>query len=175
MFGHVGCDGGIEEYERELGETEQLYSSIMTDYGFTRMGIANRLQYFLLVPEIRDKQCALFDGMEYRPFFRALSDKDVWAACIMLHKRESTAAFTHHLLVKHLGLDANRAKEVMTILKHYHLLHATQIDMDDEPQTVYTFQPTPSFTALLIFAREMIEAPNHFSYYSAARNKPYLA
>ena len=36
------------------------------------------------------------------------------------------------------------------------------------------FYPTPSFIAFLIFAREMIEAPNHFHYYNGGRSKPYL-
>ena len=34
----------IEETEKEIAENAQRYSAIMTDYGFTRMGIANRLQ-----------------------------------------------------------------------------------------------------------------------------------
>jgi hypothetical protein len=46
--------------------------------------------------------------------------------------------------------------------------------MDDETQEVYTFRPTPSFVALLIFARELIDKPRSFSFYSEMRDKSYL-
>ena len=46
--------------------------------------------------------------------------------------------------------------------------------MDDEMQTVYHFSPTPSFIALLVFAREIIDKPEIFAYYMRGRSKPYL-
>ena len=49
LFGNISPDGNIAEYEAAIEENSQRYSSILSDYGFTRMGIANRLQYFLLV------------------------------------------------------------------------------------------------------------------------------
>lgn len=174
LYGKIPKDGGIEDYEKELGEQEQTYSSIMTDYGFTRMGIANRLQYFLLVPEIRDTEAALFHGVDYLSFFKDFSDKDVFDACVMLNQRESARAFTHNLFVKSMGMEPDKAMQVIEILKKYHFLNQTQIEMDDEIQTVYKFNPTPSFVAFLIFAREIIQTPNNFSYYSGGRNKPYF-
>ena len=68
--GKIPTDGSVEEYENDLGEQEQIYSSVMSEYGFTRMGIANRLQYFLLVPEIRNTDTAFFDGIDYPSFSR---------------------------------------------------------------------------------------------------------
>ncbi len=174
LFGKIPKDGCIEDYEKELGEQEQTYSSIMTDYGFTRMGIANRLQYFLLVPEIRDTETALFHGVDYLSFFKDFSDENVFNACVMLNQRESHHAFTHNLFVKNMGMEPDQALQVIEILKKYNLLNQTQIEMDDELQTVYKFNPTPSFVAFLIFAREIIQTPNSFSYYSGGRNKPYL-
>ncbi len=174
MFGHMPKDGSIEDYEKELGEQEQRYSSIMSDYGFTRMGVANKLQYFLLVPEIQNTDIAIFEGVDYLTFFKDFSDKDVFDACVLLNKRESNKAFTENLFVKNLKIEADKAKQIIVILEKYNLLYRTQIEMDDEPQTVYNFKPTPSFIAFLIFAREMIKTPNNFSYYSGGRNKPYL-
>ena len=54
------------------------------------------------------------------------------------------------------------------------MVYSTQIEMDDEIQTVYHFSPTPSFIALLIFAREIIDKPETFAYYCGGREKPYL-
>jgi transcriptional regulator with XRE-family HTH domain len=174
MFGSVPKDGSIEDYEKELGKQEQRYSSIMSDHGFTRMGIANRLQYFLLVPEIQNTDSAFFEGIDYLPFFKDFSDKDVFDACVFLNKRKSDKAFTENLLIKNLNVDKDRATQIIGILEKYNLLYKTQIEMDDEVQTVYNFKPTPSFIAFLIFAREMIQSPNHFIYYSGGRNSPYL-
>lgn len=177
LFGQVGPvpnDGCIEDYEMALGEQEQRYSSIMTDYGFTRMGIANKLQYFLLVPEITDTETAFFEGVDYVDFFKDFSDKDVFNACVMLNKRESEKAFTPYLLQKNMKIEKAKAIQVIAVLEKYNLLRKTQIETDDEIQTVYNFIPTPSFIAFLIFAREMIKTPNNFCYYNGGRTKPYL-
>lgn len=170
----IPTDGSVEEYENDLGEQEQIYSSVISEYGFTRMGIANRLQYFLLVPEIRNTGTAFFDGIDYTAFFRDFSDKNVFEACVFLNKRESGKAFTPNLLVKNLKIDTEKAVQVIATLEKYGLLYQTEIEMDDDIRTVYKFKPTPSFIALLIFAKEMINAPGSFSYYCAGRNKPYF-
>lgn len=174
LFGKIPQDGCIEDYEKEIAEHEQRYSSVITDYGFTRMGIANRLQYFLLVPEIKDTETAFFNGIDYLSFFKDFSDKDVFNACVMLNKREGHKAFTHNILVKNMGIKPDKAIQVLDILEKYNLLHQTQIEMDDEIQTVYNFNPTPSFIAFLIFAREVIKTPNSFTYYCIERNNPYI-
>lgn len=167
-------DDSIEDYEKRLSEDEQEYSSIMRDYGFTRMGIANRLQYYLLVPEIKDTDKALFNNIDYTSFFKDISNKAVFESCVFLNKRENGKAFTENLLINNLKIDMDAAKQVITTLKKYRLLYTTQIEMDDEIQTVYTFSPTPSFIALLIFAREIIDPPSRFSYQWSSRKKPYL-
>ena len=46
--------------------------------------------------------------------------------------------------------------------------------MDDEMQTIYQFNPTPSFVALLIFAKEIINKPSIFVYNCDGRSKPYF-
>ena len=164
----------IEDYENVIAENAQHYSSILTDHGFTRMGIANRLQYFLLVPETADKECAFFNGIDYPSFFKDFSDVDVFNACVMLNKRNHEKAFTPQLLVKNMGITLEKSNEVLEIFSKYSLIYSTQIEMDDEIQTVYHFRPTPSFVALLIFAREMIDTPHMFAYNCQSRNKPYL-
>ncbi|MBO5023557.1 MAG: helix-turn-helix transcriptional regulator [Clostridia bacterium] len=164
----------IEDYEKEIAKNEQHYSSIMTDYGFTRMGIANRLQYFLIVPETKDTEDAYFNGIDYPKFFNDFSDTDVFNACVMLYKRESKKAFTPMLLVKNMGITLEKSNEILKLLLKYGLLYSTQIEMDDEIQTVYHFVPSPSFIALLIFAREVIDKPNVFAYNCQNRGKPYL-
>ncbi len=174
MYGEVPTDGSIEDYEKMLGNQEQRYSSIMSDFGYTRMGIANKLQYFLLVPEIQNTEAAFFNEIDYIGLFKDLSDKDVFDACVFLYKREADKAFTEQLFEKNLKIDTVRAKRIINVLLKYNLLYETQIEMDDEIRMVYNFKPTPSFVALLIFSKEIIKAPNNFSYYSGGRNKPYF-
>ena len=165
---------GIEEYEKELPESEQHSSSVLTDYGFTRMGIANRLQYFLIVPEAKDTEAAYFNGIDYPSFFKDFSDRDFFNACIFLNKRDHKKAFTPALLIKNLEITPERADDILKLFSKYNLISSTQIEMDDEIQTVYNFRPSPAFIALLIFAREIIDRPRIFSYNKQIRNKPYL-
>ena len=95
-------------------------------------------------------------------------------ACVFLNKRASKKAFTERLLLNKLGVAEEKIPHIITVLEKYNLLYKTQIEMDDEVQTVYNFRPTPSFVALLIFAREMIRTPDIFCYYQGGRNKPYF-
>ena len=174
LYCHELHDDDVAEYRRALDKNEQRYSSMLTDHGFTRMGIANRLSYFLMVPEIEDTELALFNGIDYPAFFKDFSDREFFDACVMLNKRNHRKAFTAGLLVKRLGVTHERAMEIIQMLRKYDLIGITSIEMDDETQEVYSFRPTPSFVALLIFARELIDKPRSFSFYSEMRDKPYL-
>ena len=174
LYCHEVHDDNVAEYRRALDKNEQRYSSMLTDHGFTRMGIANRLSYFLMVPEIEDTELALFNGIDYPAFFKDFSDREFFDACVMLNKRNHRKAFTTGLLVKRLGVTHERAMEIMQMLRKYDLIGVTSIEMDDETQEVYSFRPTPSFVAFLIFARELIDKPRSFSFYSEMREKPYL-
>lgn len=173
MF-YPGGGESLEEIQQSTGDGNQTYSSIVCDSGFTRVGIGNRLPYFLLVPESKDKEKAYFEGIDYTTFFKDFSDQNVFNAMVMLNKRKNKKAFTDNLLVKKMGIDRDTAANIIRTLQKYHLIHITQIEMDDEEQEIYTFNPTPSFIALLIFAREMIARPNVFHYYMGNRNQPYL-
>jgi len=164
----------IGDYEKEIGENKQHYSSMLTDYGFTRMGIANRLQYFLIVPEPKDTEVAFFNGVDYPKFFADFSDPDVFNTCVMLNKRDHKKAFTPFLLVKKMNITIEKANDILKIFTKYNLVYSSQIEMDDEIHTVYNFSPTPSFVELLIFARELIKKPDYFAYYNGARKKPYF-
>jgi len=164
----------IADYQNRLAENEQTYSSNESDYGFTRMGIANRLQYFLMVPEIKDKELALFSGINYPEFFAYLSDRDVFQALLLLFRRDERKSFTESLFVKELSVDTERAKQLVGILKKMNLIRISKLELDDETRDVYTFVSNTAFIALLIFAREMIDRPSAFSYQSGFRTKPYL-
>ena len=163
----------IEEYESTLGN-KQLYSAVIRNEGFTRMGIANRLQYFLLVPDIEDTEAALFEGIDYLSFLKDFSNKDVFETCVFLYKRDHTKAFTDNLLIKNLKISEQRAREILDMFEKYKLIFKTEVEVDDKTQTVYKFQPSASFIAFLIFAREMIERPKDFSCHVDRRTKPYL-
>lgn len=173
LFGHTGKDL-LEERTKETGPDSQIYSSVFTNEGFTRMGLGNRMQYFFLMPDAENKERALFDGVDYPGFFRAFADEDVFGACVMLHRRQSAKAFTEKLLMREMGISMKKANEVIAVLKNYHLLNTTQIETDEDVQTVYQFKPTASFAAFVVFAREMIQPPNHFCYYKSGREKPFL-
>ncbi len=167
----------IEEYEKTLGENEECYSSLMLNNGFTCMGIDNRSQYFLVVPDAKSSDAAYFHDINYIEFFKDFSDKSLFDACVFFHRREAgvaSKAFTPSLLVKNLGVTQEKAIEVIEKLEKYSMIGSTQIELDDEMQTVYTFHSTPLFVALLIFMREIIDRAQSFSYYCTNRSTPYL-
>ena len=165
----------IESAVEESKETDEVYSGVQDDHGFTHMGIGKRMQYFLVVPEVEDKEKALLNGIDYVSLFKDLSDKNFFDTLIYLNKRDHSKIFTPSLLVKNLGMDEASSMNVINTLRKYHLVWTKQIELDDENKDVYEFNPTPSFMALLIFARELIDRPAWWWGYIGGRKKPYLA
>ncbi|MCL1859285.1 MAG: helix-turn-helix domain-containing protein [Oscillospiraceae bacterium] len=165
----------IKKIQGELGDTCQIYSTVDDDSGFTLMGLSRRLPYFLIAPECKDKNLAFFEGIDYVVFFKDFSDKAVFDTMILLNKREQDKGFTPNWLIKNLKIETEKATEVINILKKYNLINTTQLEMDDTTQEIYTYRPTPSFVALLIFAREMIDRPTSWRFCTNNRTKPYLS
>lgn len=167
----------IEDCQKKIGDSKQGYSTMMNSQGFTRMGLGNRLEYFLIASEPENLEKAYLDGVDYPAFFKDFSDKDVFNAYVMLDKRNSNKGFTANLLVNNLGLTAEKANEVINILMKYNVIYVQNLEMDDEVVSAYKYSttPSPSFAAMLIFAREMIEQTNNFYYYCGNRKKPYLS
>lgn len=174
LFGRAPDDGTFEDYEKVIDKNEQRYSRHLSDFGITLMGIANKLKYFCVIPEMESNIDALFENIDYLQFFQFLSDKDIFNVLVFLHKRDTTKAFTENLIAKNFNLTQDKAVEVVGILEKYNLVYKTEIELDDEIKTVYNFKPKPSFVSLLIFAKEMINPPTNYSYFSMERTKPYL-
>ena len=174
IFGGLPDDSTYEEYENAIPINEQRYSRYLTDNGITLMGIANKLKYFCIIPEMESNTSALFENVDYTSFFEFLSDQQVFDVLLFLNKRNTDKAFTDNLLIKNFGFSSERAIEIISFLEKYNLVYKTEIELDDELKPVSNFKPTPSFVALLIFAREMIKPPTNYLYYNASRNKPYL-
>lgn len=181
-YGHLGLTRSeidisknrIADYETRLEKNAQTYSQILTNYGFTQMGVANRLQYFLMVPEIKDKKVALFDGIDYKSFFEMLSKEDLFRALLLLYGRDDRKYFTENLLMRELSIDQEQALELIQLLKKINLVTSRELELDDIVRDVYIFVPNTAFIALLIFSREMIDRPSKFSYNSGFRTKPFL-
>ena len=73
-----------------------------------------------------------------------------------------------------LHIADEKAEAILSGLKTYSLVEASEIELDDVVQTVYYFRPNPSFVAFLIFAREMIKKPENFTQFTGMRRSPFL-
>ncbi|MCH5323717.1 MAG: helix-turn-helix transcriptional regulator [Eubacterium sp.] len=154
--------------------SQQIYSSMLLDSGYTRMGIGKGLHYFLIVPDIDDKLAAYFDDVDYVELFRDLGDKSVFDALVMLEKRGKGAAFSPDLIMKGLGLDFDKAFEIIKTLAKHGLITCTDVEIEGTTHEFYFYQPSPSFAAMLIFAHEMIKQPSVFCNFMGGRGKSYL-
>lgn len=175
MYGTIFSDPErFREEAKTHSENDQLYSQIEADSGYTEMGLFNRMQYFLVVPDAKNKEKALLDGIDYPGFFRLMADKDIFATLVFLYKRESFNAFTEKLITKELGYSEDKAGQIIAELSYLNMLTKTVAEVGDELVEVYQFACRPSFVSMLIFAREMIDIPNNFYVNHRSRRKPYL-
>ena len=172
LFGQTGP----LTYENSDSNHEE-YSRMLTDYGFTDMGIGNRIRYFLAVPEMKNKDAALLDSIDYHALFAELGKKDVLDSLIYILKRKDLKKqFTNKLISRELNLSRERATEILSVLRKYSLLYTGTLEIDDGDETVYTVDTSGAitFVSLLIFARNMIERPCSFYYYNGARTTALL-
>lgn len=175
MYGTIFSDSErFREEAKTHSENDQIYSQIEVDSGYTEMGLFNRMQYFLVVPDAKDKNKALLDGIDYPGFFKLMADKDIFETLVFLYKRESFNAFTEKLLIKEMRYAEDKAKEIIVELLRLNILAKTVAEVGDELVEVYQFARRPSFVSMLIFAREMIDIPNNFYVNNRSRRKPYL-
>jgi transcriptional regulator with XRE-family HTH domain len=173
FFGdNSGHDNNIKVLQEEIGDT-QWQSRVILGSGFTSTGLSQNLSYFLLVPELADKQKGFFDGIDYTGLFKDLSDKAVFDTLVFMNRREKLSMFTTALLIKNLGITAEKATEVIKILQEYDVIRTSNIEMDDENKEIHYFNATPSFPSLLIFAREMIKSTTRWRY-NSDRERVYL-
>ncbi|MBQ9797978.1 MAG: helix-turn-helix transcriptional regulator [Clostridia bacterium] len=164
----------VDALTQSMKPNEQRFSSIRQNNGFTMVGIGNRQQYFLLVPEPKDTDLAYFNGIDYPAFFACLGDKDVFQACVLAYKRHHKNAFTAELLVKELGITLEKAKEVLKILVKYEILGTGTVEIDGKMQEIYHCYPNTAFAALLIFAEEIIDKTRNGCYCANTRTIPYF-
>lgn len=175
MYGTIFSDP--ERFQEEAlahNANDQVYSRVLVDSGYTQMGLFNRMQYFLVVPDAKDKDKALLEGIDYPSFFKVLSDPDIFHTLVFLYKRESRHLFTEQLLVTEVNLTPQKAKEVMTELLRLKVVEKQLAEVDGETVPLYRFWARPSFVSMLIFAREIIDIPSNFYVNNEARHKPYL-
>ena len=175
MYGTIFSDP--ERFREEAlahNANDQVYSRVLVDSGYTQMGLFNRMQYFLVVPDAKDKDKALLEGIDYPSFFKVLSDPDIFHTLVFLYKRESRYLFTEQLLVTEVNLTPQKAKEVMSELLRLKVVEKQLAEVDGETVPFYRFWARPSFVSMLIFAREMIDIPSNFYVNNEARRKPYL-
>ena len=152
----------------------ETYSQILNDRGITFMRLNEDLQYFFLMPEAPGGFGNILNsGLEYQKFFNMLGEEDTFKCIYLLYERENKP-FTPKLFEKYLGIERQRATEILNRLKEYELIETSEIELDDEIQTVYNFNPNAAFVPLLAFAKEIIKPPHNFQNNYDIRNKPYL-
>ena len=176
LFGGVGKFDLDNEY-MNVESHHEIFSSMVTDGGFTDMGIGKRIRYFIAVPEIEDKKIALFaDGIDYTALFSDLSQKDMFDSVVYILKREDqNKSFTKNLLVKGLGIVPERAATILSRMKKYGILRSQTLEIDDAEEEIYNMKDTAMhFVCLLIFAHNLIQVPNDWHYYNNGRTNPWL-
>ncbi len=172
LFGKTDEITPISEV-RQANPDNEVYSQNLNDSGFTLMHINDNAPYFFVMPETGNNSQYLLGNTDYASLFKILGDEDCFKSVVYLYQRENKS-FTPKLLFKTFNITEEKAKEILLKLKDYEMISVSEIELDDEMQTIYSFNPNPAFIALLIFAKEIINKPNCFWMFSAGRNASYL-
>ncbi|MBO5274592.1 MAG: helix-turn-helix domain-containing protein [Clostridia bacterium] len=160
---------------REQEEGRRVYSSINCDGGNSFMELTESLPYFFIAPRSSNSKAGWFEGIDYPALFADLANRTFFRAMVLIHT--DTAAgknFTSRLIAKKLGIEDTAAAEICEKLKKYRMIHASQLEIDDEMTEIYTINSTLSFPAMLTFARHIIDRPNRFYFCCTGMNRAYF-
>jgi transcriptional regulator with XRE-family HTH domain len=169
--------GRIDEFKSPSEARSSTYgphSQTISNEGLTLMSLAEELPYFLIMPEPKDGwEAKLGFRDSFINLFKMLSETDTLKTLYFLHKRENKA-FTPKLLEKEIGIERERAVQILNELCNYEMISTSEIELDDEIIKIYNFNPNPAFVAVLTLSNEIISRPHSFYYSSDSRDKPYL-
>lgn len=151
--------------------SQNTFSQMILDNGFTLVGFNKNLRHYLIMPEPPDgwKQ-ELYYKDEFRDFFELLSDESTLKTIFFLYGRKA-GSFTPKLLEKELSIAGEKALTILNKLISLKLIDASQVELDDEIKTVYRFEPNVAIIPFLMFAREIIKRPNSFYMYAQNRKE----
>jgi transcriptional regulator with XRE-family HTH domain len=173
LFGDIE----LEEYmslDKVAKDKGRIFTQYISNEGITNMSLREDLRYFLIMPEPLcgfKKELGLTDDLV--KFLKLLSDENVIKALYLLNERVNKQ-FTPMFLVRQLSVTNEQAVCILNNLKMYNLISTSEIELDDENQTVYNFKPNPAFVGFLAMCNELIQRPKSYYYYNENRDKPYL-
>ena len=170
---------GYNEADNKMPDITEHYqncfSQILLDSGMTSLNMDNDMRYFFVAPQPEEGWGNTLHYKEiYKDMFTFLADEAALQALLFLYARESAASFTPKLLEKQFGIAQPKAMEILDGLQRYRLVRTQNIELDDEMETVYNFNPNPAMVPFLMFLEELIRRPNSFICFQSGRQKPYL-
>ena len=136
------------------------------------------MPYFFLAPKALDADKAYFDGVDYPTLFATLSDKAVFDTIVFLNKRSIVSKFTLDYVAKNMNFTDEEAKRVFELLKKLNIVGTVEVTLDDTTSEVLCFasDSSSSFVAMLTFARDLLNPPNHWYWYNGVGGfRPHLA
>ncbi len=136
-------------------ETTAVLLSVRNGQGVSVAHKSTLSSYFLHLPPFSDTDAVLFRNKNYPALFRDLADESFFEAVRFLMTRESHRSFSPKLLTRQLGFSDELAETVLEKLANYHLISKETVEMDDEQITMYKYNHSISFTAMLNFAKEL--------------------
>ena len=169
-------NGGIREEDRIeafLSGEHYNYSQIITEDGLSLMGLNKALRYSFIAHEAdgHSFMARLVQSEKYAELFALLAEPDACRLIFFIHTRDDNP-FTAAFVEKQTGVPAARVKELMPRLERMKLVKVQSLLLDEQQIEVYHRWSNPALIPLLIFAQEIIDRPNGFSYQTNDREAP---
>lgn len=129
-------------------------SYILSDYGFTLISNDNS-PFFSIFPKYDECYTkAIGDGEEIRNIFEKLSSIDTMRAVLFIHKEDYNYVFEAEVLADACDIKEERIENVLQDLLDLRLIEKMNLEIDEQPTTLYATRPTHSLIALLLMAKE---------------------
>jgi len=165
------------EYSKLEPNEHRCHSDVLTKECSALMAKHHGPLYYFITPQFKNDLLKMLPAAEeYGELFRLLADVDTLRALIFLHGRKNDKPFTPNLLVKELGVSAEKATGMLTELTEMHFILEQKVELDDEVIATYNFRKSERFIGLLIFASEILKLPNryHLGYFGGDESYWYV-
>lgn len=172
-FGHFN----IKDYAyKKIFESEKNYCSLCNvESGFTFTSLNKEKSFYLLFPKpLNNKYDEVISSKDKQlQFLKELANEDFYDVLVYINSRVNKS-FTAQLIKKELGINENRANEIINTLSKYGILGVNELELNEEIIKTYKLNDSPMVVAMFAVLDVVVNRPNCFYHYVNNKNGEYF-
>jgi transcriptional regulator with XRE-family HTH domain len=162
-------------YKKILESEKNYYSLCNVESGFAFTSLNKENPFYLLFPKpLNNKYDGVISSKDKQlEFLKELANEDFYDVLVYINSRVNKS-FTAQLIKRELGIDDDRANEIINALSRYDILGVAELELNEEIIKTYKLNDSPMIVAMFAVLDVVVNRPNCFYHYVNNKNGEYF-